>query len=84
MHFSSPPWKGVTGVTYKNATNLYNTAKPLTKPCTTLTKHCHQIVQSDKNIKSRFINNNLNVQGCTILNKHCTIQFDNVVQHQEK
>ena len=55
MHFSSPPWKGVTGVTYKNATNLYNTAKPLTKPCTTLTKHFHQIVQSEKNIKSGLL-----------------------------
>ena len=69
---------------YKNATELYNTDKPLTKPCTTFRKHCHQIVQSDKNIKSRFINNSLNVQGCTILNKHCTIQLENVVQHQSK
>ena len=71
-------------MTCKNATKWYNTAKPLTKPCTRLKKHYHQIVQSDKNIKSRFINNNLNVQGCTILYKHCTIQFENVVQHQIK
>ena len=71
-------------MTCKNATKWYNTAKPLTKPCTRLKKHYHQIVQSDKNIKSRFINNNLNVQGCTILYKHCTIQFENVVHHQIK
>ena len=71
-------------MTCKNETKWYNTAKPLTKPCTRLKKHYHQIVQSDKNIKSRFINNNLNVQGCTILYKHCTIQFENVVQHQIK
>ena len=71
----------VTGVTYKNATNLYNT-EPLTKPCTTLKKHCHHFVQSNKKIKSRFINNSLNVQGCTILYKHCTIRLENVVQHQ--
>ena len=71
-------------MTCKNETKWYNTAKPLTKPCTRFKKHYHQIVQSDKNIKSRFINNNLNVQGCTILYKHCTIQFENVVQHQIK
>ena len=76
--------RSVTGVTYKNVTNLYNTTKPLTKPCTTLMIHCHQIVQSGKNIKSRFINNILNVQGCTILYQHCTIQLENVVQHQDK
>jgi len=28
-------------VTHKNATTLYNTAKPFTKPCTTLKKHYH-------------------------------------------
>ena len=34
--------------------------------------------------RAGFINNNLNVQGWTILFKHCTIQLENVVQHQFK
>ena len=35
-------------------------------------------------MKLSFINVICNVQGCTIYNKHCTIQFQNVVQHQTK
>ena len=65
-------------MTCKNATKWYNTAKPLTKPCTRLKKHYHQIVQSEKKIKS---NQDLSI----IISMYKVVQTDiNIVQFNWK